>query len=118
MTMKFVRTFIAVALVSIAFLGCKEAEVTEGYLRLNTAANWDGTPLVIGDVYTDVMNRPILVEQFRTYISNVSVMDSEGVEHPLKGLSNSISMRLGLLIFGFQLGTTHNLNSLLVCLHL
>lgn len=84
--MKFVRTFLAVAIVSLTFIGCKEAEVTEGYLRLNAAAKWDGTPLVIGDTYTDVMNRPILVEQFRTYISNISVTDSDGTEHRLKGV--------------------------------
>lgn len=84
--MKLARVFLGLAIVSMAFLGCKEAEVTEGYLRLQANANWDGAPLVIGETYTDAMNRPILVEQFRAYISNIAVVDEAGVEHPLKGV--------------------------------
>ena len=84
--MKFSTSIFTLCIAALSFFGCKDAEVTEGTLQMNIAAKWNGTPLVIGETYTDVMDRPILVEQFRTYVSNIKAIHEDGTEHHLQAV--------------------------------
>jgi hypothetical protein len=77
MKMRFILLAVAGIL---AFTGCKEDEVTEGKLRLTAKAYQGDETLVMGDVYTDPFDRPMFVEQFRAYVSNVYAINENNEE--------------------------------------
>lgn len=58
------------ALAALLLAGCtKDEEVTEGTLRLSTRSLFNGSSFAVGDTIQDPAGNPMIVEQFRMYIS-------------------------------------------------
>ena len=66
--------------VTLIFSGCKDPEAAIGTLNLSSKAMWGTQEMQIGEVYEDSFGRPILVEQFRMYISNITAVQENGSE--------------------------------------
>lgn len=59
---------------------------TEGMLRLAPRAYFNEMPLEIGTSYTDVLGHTVRVDGFKTYISEVFAVKTDGSEVPLLGI--------------------------------
>jgi hypothetical protein len=51
---------------------------TSGTVEVNFRAEWDDQPFAIGTTYADPDNRPMLVETFKAYISDVYAVKADG----------------------------------------
>lgn len=85
-TMRPSSSLMVLTLAMTIFIGCKEAEVLEGTLTLNAKAMWEDQALIIGETYADPFDRPINVEQFRAYISNIYAIAEDGSEVRIKSI--------------------------------
>lgn len=74
-----INLFVAIAAV-FTLAGCKDPEAAIGTLNLSSKAMWGSEEMQIGEVYEDSFGRPILVEQFRMYISNITAIQDDGSE--------------------------------------
>lgn len=77
-------TLVQIIIVLLVFTACKDKkepdEITEGTVKVSAKAHWQDQPLVIGSTYNDHMDRPLRVEFFKAYISDVYLIaenDSE-----------------------------------------
>ncbi|MCH2200008.1 MAG: hypothetical protein MK081_14610 [Flavobacteriales bacterium] len=77
---------LALAAAMITFIGCEDPEPIEGTLRLGAKAMYDGNSMIIGDIYTDNNDRPINIEQFRTYISSMKAVKDDGTIVHIKAI--------------------------------
>lgn len=76
----FSSAFYALAICALAFTGCEDPEALTGTVQLNAKAMWDDQDLMIGETYQDPFDRPILVEQFKMYISSITLLREDGAE--------------------------------------
>ncbi len=61
-----------VALAALLFASCgKDEKVTEAEFTLTPKAFWGSEPLLMGTTYTDPLDRPIFVEDFRCYLTGI-----------------------------------------------
>jgi hypothetical protein len=51
---------------------------TSGTVEVNFRAAWGDQPFAIGTTYSDPDNRPMLVETFKAYLSDVSLIKTDG----------------------------------------
>lgn len=68
----------------VALGSCKkDEEIGTGEIQLSPRAYFNEEPLVIGDLYTDILGHTIRVENFKCYIAELTAIQSDGSEHLL-----------------------------------
>jgi hypothetical protein len=83
-TFRFSLLFGALIFVLGSLSSCKEETTpAPGELTLTPKAYFNNEPLVIGDLYTDILGHTVRVENFKCYIAEITAIEDSGVEHEL-----------------------------------
>jgi hypothetical protein len=76
-------SFWALAAAVLLLSSCKKEDLGPGELQLSTRAYFSEEPLVIGDLYTDVLGHTVRVENFKCYIAELTAIKDDGREFEL-----------------------------------
>jgi hypothetical protein len=77
-----------IGLVATIALSCCKTEPSNdpGTLQIRISAAYDGGVLNFGDVYYNILDQRIRVEDFKAYLSNITVIKEDNSEVPVKDI--------------------------------
>ncbi|MBI1266035.1 MAG: hypothetical protein GC193_01255 [Cryomorphaceae bacterium] len=73
--------YLSLLLIAVVFFGCKKEENNapcSGDVNIEVRATWYGSPLVVGEKYSNSLGFPMRIEQFKTYLTGIKAVRADG----------------------------------------